>query len=314
MNRLPEFSSLCSAIGGGLSVFSAVSPSLREGGRVKDDEFCNRSARVLGHLLAISRQVRREDEGGLGSSWEAPHQDSAPRLTVDAATNSVLILKQQVSQLEDQANAEDSTSHSSPDQRRHRHESLKTLSELLSSITETLKEEQVKELERQVEVAGYFAAAAPPKTGKDGNASAAIAIQQARKRNAIQKQFTQTLESHQSTCSVSASEEKVLEQESLQLVASYDSELDAIHQTQLKIHQLSQIMTTFVEKVVEQTEICDQIEQCAVDSTALMGDAGDHLSTAIHRTAKYRLYVLLFFIVGGIIVLMLDFFKSSTWF
>lgn len=73
-----------------------------------------------------------------------------------------------------------------------------------------------------------------------------------------------------------------------------------------KMTELSELMTFFTSKVMEQQEQCESLLTMAEDSTVLIHEANDQLKQAIDRSKSYRFHQLCFYIFASLLLLFLD--------
>ncbi|CBZ50790.1 conserved hypothetical protein [Neospora caninum Liverpool] len=102
-----------------------------------------------------------------------------------------------------------------------------------------------------------------------------------------------------------------LAREEHQLVETLSTDADLIQDVQAKLTEIVHCMDVFSAKVLEQSEACTHIRELADAAVENVDGAERHLTKAMERTSAYRYYVLLFFLVAGWLVLLLDFVKSS---
>ncbi|PFH36863.1 hypothetical protein BESB_050550 [Besnoitia besnoiti] len=103
-----------------------------------------------------------------------------------------------------------------------------------------------------------------------------------------------------------------LAREEQQLVETLSTDADLVQEVQGKLKEIVHCMDVFSAKVLEQSEACEHIRELAEAAVENVAGAGQHLTKALERTSAYRYYVLMFFLVAGCLVLLLDFLKSSS--
>ncbi len=99
---------------------------------------------------------------------------------------------------------------------------------------------------------------------------------------------------------------KVFEEEQVALKAKLDEELLGVKQLERQMHELSQLVTVFNEKLVEQSDDISHIAEEVRTSTGFMGKATKEIDTAREYGSSYRKYIVVFFAVASALLLVLD--------
>uniref|UniRef100_A0A0G4HCT2 t-SNARE coiled-coil homology domain-containing protein n=1 Tax=Chromera velia CCMP2878 TaxID=1169474 RepID=A0A0G4HCT2_9ALVE len=101
-----------------------------------------------------------------------------------------------------------------------------------------------------------------------------------------------------------------METETAMLMANIETDILAVRATQRQVQEISGLLETFSHRVTEQAEIADRVLDHAEQATELVVEAGKQLVQARERTGSYRLHMMLFFIGGGLFLLLVDWLKS----
>ncbi|PHJ25982.1 hypothetical protein CSUI_000161 [Cystoisospora suis] len=227
----------------------------------------------------------------------------------------------------------------------HRHAVIGCLYATLQDLTAELKMRELALLRGQVYRRRYFSASSmalsPPQAAVRGartNARSLLSAEQlgaaavaAVAARAAEKVSSGLLNSGQATAagpirtpprageeevnaaaSLQAEDVSQLRQEEQQLLETLASDADVLQEVQLKLQEIIKCMDVFSAKVIEQSEACEHIQQLADAAVSNVEGAAGHLTDALKRTSSYRYYVVSFFVVAGLVVLLLDFMKSSS--
>lgn len=99
---------------------------------------------------------------------------------------------------------------------------------------------------------------------------------------------------------------KVFEEEQVALKAKLDEELLGVKQLERQMHELSQLVTLFNDKLIEQSDDISHIAEEVRTSTGFMGKATKEIDTAREYGSSYRKYIVAFFAVATALLLVLD--------
>jgi hypothetical protein len=99
---------------------------------------------------------------------------------------------------------------------------------------------------------------------------------------------------------------QVFEEEQVALKAKLDEELLGVKQIERQMHELSQLVTLFNDKLIEQSDDISHIAQEVRTSTGFMGKATKEIDTAREYGSSYRKYIVAFFAVATALLLVLD--------
>ena len=97
-----------------------------------------------------------------------------------------------------------------------------------------------------------------------------------------------------------------LEQENLQLFSSLSTHLSQLHQAESTASSVSQLLSLFQSRVLEQSEQIERIEGNVVDSVALVERGVEQLRKAASRGASFRLMVMFMILLLSFCLLFLD--------
>eukprot|EP00928_Gymnodinium_smaydae_P081820 TRINITY_DN6526_c0_g3_i2.p1 TRINITY_DN6526_c0_g3~~TRINITY_DN6526_c0_g3_i2.p1 ORF type:complete len:287 (-),score=67.57 TRINITY_DN6526_c0_g3_i2:203-973(-) len=155
----------------------------------------------------------------------------------------------------------------------HRRGAISALYEDLRELAASAQASQADELQREADVAGFFAPSAIP----------------AAARRAAPPPPAPAHGADALSCGGLAATTAELQAEEQQLLTAFESDLDKIHETQAKIEEVEQISADIQEST-------DHVE-----------NATKHLNRAVSNQSSYRFYVVCWFIGSACFLLVLDF-------
>eukprot|EP00928_Gymnodinium_smaydae_P081819 TRINITY_DN6526_c0_g3_i1.p1 TRINITY_DN6526_c0_g3~~TRINITY_DN6526_c0_g3_i1.p1 ORF type:complete len:305 (-),score=71.65 TRINITY_DN6526_c0_g3_i1:203-1027(-) len=173
----------------------------------------------------------------------------------------------------------------------HRRGAISALYEDLRELAASAQASQADELQREADVAGFFAPSAIP----------------AAARRAAPPPPAPAHGADALSCGGLAATTAELQAEEQQLLTAFESDLDKIHETQAKIEEVANLVGLFANKVHEQEEQVEQISADIQESTDHVENATKHLNRAVSNQSSYRFYVVCWFIGSACFLLVLDF-------
>mmetsp|Transcript_43170 Transcript_43170/g.69217 ORF Transcript_43170/g.69217 Transcript_43170/m.69217 type:complete len:308 (-) Transcript_43170:4935-5858(-) len=97
-----------------------------------------------------------------------------------------------------------------------------------------------------------------------------------------------------------------LQTEQAALKNQLEEEMEGVKQAEKQMHEFSQLLSLFNDKVMEQSESISNIFNDVQKSTNLMDSATDQLFSAKEHGSSFRKYVVIFFVVASGLLLLLD--------
>jgi len=104
-------------------------------------------------------------------------------------------------------------------------------------------------------------------------------------------------------------EELLLAQENAQMYDEMTSMVDEVKQIESKVVEIARLQELFTEKVLEQEEDLNKLNQTVVGSTENIKDGNEFIREAMKKNAGLRVWVLFFIIVLSFTVLFLDWYN-----
>ena len=127
---------------------------------------------------------------------------------------------------------------------------------------------------------------------------------------------TRHLQTKGSTANVAVNEPKSmadsksdqLESEAATLLATYKTDIDQVVNVRRGIQEISTVLSLLSSRASEQDELATSVLGTANDSIGYIDNAEEQLKKAIEHNSGYRFYIVLWFMILGMILLIMDFF------
>eukprot|EP00933_Yihiella_yeosuensis_P040837 TRINITY_DN35245_c0_g1_i1.p1 TRINITY_DN35245_c0_g1~~TRINITY_DN35245_c0_g1_i1.p1 ORF type:complete len:277 (-),score=69.91 TRINITY_DN35245_c0_g1_i1:126-956(-) len=186
------------------------------------------------------------------------------------------------------------------DQVAHRRGAVAGLYEELQKLAEKVQKEQVTEMQREAEVAGFFTAG-----------SSSSRLPKLKPPPALPTMEELASWSSGGGRDADTADSASLRAEEQRLISTFTTDLDKIQETRTKIEEVSAMVGLFATKVAEQTEQVEEIHQLAEESTAHIESAKKHLDKAASNQNGYRFYVVCWFIGSSLFLLVFDYIDAN---